>query len=201
MNRKLKTALLVSIVAVVGMGIAWRFAFRAVAAELDQSIDGGKTRVEVSFDYVRQGGRASNQLAVWITDGDGKHVKTLCATNFTAGRGGWQSRKDSLSSWVANSGIAGMDKAQIDAVSCATPPSGAIRMAWYCDDANGRPVPAGAYTVNVEGSLRWENRVLYKTVVQLYENGTEAKPAPEFSGPSTEERAMLTNVLVRFVPL
>ncbi|MDR1534064.1 MAG: DUF2271 domain-containing protein [Planctomycetota bacterium] len=187
--------------AAVGALAAWRFVLAGSAApELDQSIDQARARVELSFDYASQGGRASNQIAAWVTDKDGNLVKTLFATSFTAGREGWKSRKESLPQWVADSGAARLGKPQVDAISRATPASGAIRCAWYCDDANGKSVPAGLYILNLEGSLRWENRVLHRATVLIGGEGREERPEPAFFGPSTAERGMLTNVVVRHRP-
>ncbi|MDR1613141.1 MAG: DUF2271 domain-containing protein [Planctomycetota bacterium] len=156
--------------------------------------------MEITFDFGRQGGMASNQFAVWIADAEGGMVKTVAVTNFTARRGGWKSRKESLPQWVADSGVAAMEQAEIDAVSRATPGSREVCYAWYRDDASGRPVPPGKYTVNVEASLRWENRVLYKAEIDLGGEGAKARPAAEFVGSSTAERGMLTNVVVRSIP-
>ena len=167
---------------------------------MEDAVDGARTRVEIAFDYVRQSGTASNQFAVWIADAEGKIVKTLVATGFTSGRGGWKSRKEALPQWVADSGIATMKDAQIDAFARATPQSGAVRSVWYCDDAEGARVPGGSYSVNVEATLRGENRVLYRSAVRLYGENAESRPEPTFFGPGTAERGMLTNVVVRFVP-
>jgi Predicted periplasmic protein len=200
MSTRIKMLALI-IMAIVVVAAVWRYTFsEPPAPELDQSIDTSRRRVEVSFDYLRQGGMASNQLALWITDKDGKIVKTLFATNFTAGRGGWRSRKESLPRWVADSGIDRMDKARVDAVSRATPRSGTIRCAWYCEDDAGKPVPEGRYTINLEGSLRWENRALFRGDVSLNDGGGEMKPIPVFFGDSDAERGMLTKVVFRFIP-
>jgi hypothetical protein len=199
MNRKAKA--LVLMVMAVGALAAWRFAFAGqTAVELDQAIDRTRPRVELSFEYVRQDGKASNQIAAWVTDKDGGMVKTLFATNFTAGRGGWEFRAESLPQWVADSGIARMDKSQVDAISRATPNSGTVRYAWYGDDANGKPVPAGSYIINLEATLRGENRALYQTPVLLGGDGTEEKVEPVFFGSGTAERGMVTNVAVRYRP-
>lgn len=201
MKRRTKAFILAALVVAVGAFAAWRFAFAGTPApELDQSIDQSRARAELSFDYARQGGMASNQIAAWVTDKNGNMVKTLFATNFTAGRGGWKSRKESLPQWVADSGIASMTKPQVDAVSRATPASGAVRCAWYCDDTNGKPVPAGQYTINLEASLRWDNRVLYQADVSLGDEAKEERPEPAFFGSSAAERGMVTNVTVRYRP-
>lgn len=195
----LLSVIAVAVVAAVAL-VAWRFLFSGpVGSDMNQQIDTSRARVEIAFDYARQGGMATNQIAAWITDKDGRVVKTLFATDFTAGRGGWKYRKDALAQWVADANVPRMDKAKVDAISHATPKSGRIRFAWYCDDDGGRLVLPGAYTVNLEGSLRWENRVLYQAGVQLYGANAEQTPTPAYSGPGDAERGMLSNVAVRYV--
>lgn len=186
------------IVAAIALFVRRLFFAGPVGSDMNQPIDSSRARVELAFDYARQGGMATNQIAAWITDRDGKVVKTLFATDFTAGRGGWKYRKDALAQWVADANVAKMEKAKVDAVSHATPKSGRIRYAWYCDDDAGRLVPPGAYTVNLEGSLRWENRVLYRAGVELYGANAEQKPTPVYSGSGADERGMLANVVVRY---
>lgn len=199
MKNRAKLSILLALVVAAGAFAAWRLAFAgAPAPALDQSIDPNRPRVEVSFDFARQDGRASNQLAAWVTDKDGNIVKTLFATNFTAGRGGWEQRKESLPQWVSDSGIARMTTPEVDAISRATPASGAIRLAWYCDDTNGKPVPPGQYTLNLEASLRWDNRVLYQATVLLGGESKEIKPESTYFGSSAAERGMVTNVVVRY---
>ena len=198
MKRKRYFILMVVLVA-VGTLAVWRFAFaRSPAPELDQSIDLNRVRVELSFDYARQSGMASNQIAAWVTDKDGAVVKTLFATNFTAGHGGWEYRKESLPQWVAESGVAGMGKPQLDAISRATPASGSVRYAWYLDDSEARPVPAGLYAVNVEATLRRENRVLFQAAILVGGEDREERPPPVFFGSGTDERGMLTNVVIQY---
>ena len=120
----------------------------------------------IIFDYEKQSGHASNQFAVWIEDMDGNLIKTLYATKFTA-HGGYKNRPDSLSLWVENSGLASMPKADVDAVSGATPKAGALSYAWDLTDQSGGAVTSGEYKFFVEGSLRWKNRVLYSGVVDV----------------------------------
>lgn len=202
----MKKNVAILVLALLVVALAYALFFRRGAAgqlgeEAGQPIDAEKPRVEVSFDYGRQNGMASNQFAVWIADAGGKLVKTLLVTDFTAGKGGWAYRKESLPLWVAESGIADMTQEQIDAVTGATPAtSRALRLVWYGDDAAGRAAPAGVYTVVIEATLRGPNSVLYKAQVDLTGDAAEVKPAPEFSGTSTAERGMVTNVAVRWVP-
>ncbi|MDR3240071.1 MAG: DUF2271 domain-containing protein [Clostridiales bacterium] len=131
--------------------------------------DAGQTangEVLITLDYEKQSGSASNQFAVWIEDMDGRIVRTLCATRFTA-NGGYKNRPDSIPLWVEKSGLASMRKDSVDAVTQATPNAGALSYAWDLKDADGETVPEGEYKYFAEGSLRWKNRVLYSGVITV----------------------------------
>jgi hypothetical protein len=154
------------------------------------------SRVEVSFTYTKQSGFASNQFAVWIEDTQGRYIKTLYATRFTAA-GGWQKREYSLPLWVKQSNLEGMNKTQVDALTGATPKSGNLRYVWDGTDAMGRSLPAGEYRVLMEAALRNENYVLYTAVVKLGERGQVTAQARYF-GSSTKERGMIGPVTVRY---
>jgi len=154
--------------------------------------------LEVSFDFVRQGGIASNQFAVWIEDAQGQYIRTLYATRFTAA-GGWRRREGSLPQWVRQSGLAGRNQAHVDALTGPTPPAGALRYVWDGRNYAGQPVPQGEYRVFVEASLRWDDRVVYTAVVRLGEAG-QVSATPEFFGDRTEERGMIGPVTVTLRP-
>ena len=176
-----------------GAGSAAMAAGNAAPPESRQDADRG---AEVSFDFARRGGSASNQFAVWIEDAGGRYVRTLYATQWTA-RGGWRRREMSLPLWVGQSGLAGRSRAHVDAFAGATPRAGPVRFAWDGRDYAGQAVPAGEYRVFVEGSLRWENRVLYTAAIMLGEAG-QASAAAEFFGPDVGDRGMLGPVTVTF---
>ena len=154
----------------------------------------GAGKVEVSFVYATQRGSASNQFAVWVEDPQGRYVKTLYATKFTAS-GGWEKRPASLFQWVKQSGLASMTQAQADAFSGATPKAGTLRYVWDGTDHAGRAVPAGEYKMLVEATLRGDNRVVYAADVRLGETGT-VSPQGRYSGDSTAERGMISRVTV-----
>ena len=154
------------------------------------------SKVEVSFTYASQRGFSSNQFAVWIEDAQGRYVKTLYATKFTAG-GGWRRRENSLPQWVKQSNLEGMSKAQVDALTGPTPKSGTLRYTWDGTDSAGRAVPAGEYRVLVEATLRNENRVIYTAAVKLGEKGTVTATAQYF-GSDTAERGMIGPVTVTY---
>lgn len=162
-----------------------------------QSADG---KVEVTFDYRRQGGFATNQFAAWVQDAKGDMVKTLFVTDFTAGRDGWKTRKEAIPQWVETSGIASSPIEKSDAISGATPSSGGMAYKWDCRDASGKPVAPGDYTVVVEGTLRGNNRVVFSAPVRVGGAASDASPEPQYSGTDTAERNMIANVRVRYIP-
>jgi hypothetical protein len=155
--------------------------------------------VEVSFTYTRQGGFGSNQFALWIEDVQGRCVKTLYATRFTAS-GGYARRPQSIPDWVRQSGLAGMDKAQVDAFTGATPRTGALRYRWDGTDQAGAALPPGEYRVFLEASLRNENRVLYSAPVRLGASSGPVEIQPRYFGDARRERAMISGVKVSFAP-
>jgi hypothetical protein len=152
--------------------------------------------VEVSFVYNKQGGFASNQFAVWIEDAQGRYVKTLYATKFTA-TGGWKKRELSIPLWVKQSGPGGMNKSQIDALTGSTPRGGNLRYVWDGTNQAGLAAAAGGYRVFVEATLRDENRVLYTADITLGESGA-VTPPPRYFGNGAAERGMIDRVTVTF---
>ena len=165
------------------------------------ALDSEKTgKVEVSFSFTKQSGFSSNQFAVWIEDAQGGYVKTLYATKFTA-TGGWQKRENSIPRWVKQSNLAGMSKAQVDAITGPTPKSGTLRYSWDGKDYTGKEVKAGEYRVYVEATLRDENQVLYMAIVILGESGkvsfdTESNAKAQYFGANIKERKMIGPVTV-----
>ena len=157
---------------------------------------GNSNKAEVSFTYTSQKGFSSNQFAVWIEDRDGRYVKTLYATRFTA-NGGWKKRDQSIPLWVKQSNLAAMNNNQIDALTGPTPKSGRLSYIWDGTDSSGKAVSAGEYRVLVEATLRGENRVLYTAVIKLGERG-QTDALAQYFGNSTAERAMIGPVTVTY---
>jgi len=159
----------------------------------------------ITFDYEKQSGSASNQYAVWISHMDGTLVKTLCATAYTA-KGGYKVRPDSIATWVGKAtGIS-----DFDAVATATPKSsGSVSNVWDLTDEAGNAVPAGQYYFLVEGTLRWQNRVLYVGEINIGGESTVAEAVPDyvFRGegrqPALDESApetgMIKNVRAEYI--
>ncbi|MDR0598631.1 MAG: DUF2271 domain-containing protein [Treponema sp.] len=177
----MKKRILLSILALAGLGL---YAQTAV-------------KVEVSFTYTRLSGSGSNQFAVWIEDAQGRYVKTLYATRFTA-LGGWKKRDLSIPQWVKQSGLAAMSQSQIDAITSPTPQTGGVRYVWDGTDSAGRAVPAGEYKVFVEASLRNENRVIYTAPVQVGGKPAQVTAQAHYFGLSTAERGMIGPVTVKY---
>ena len=155
---------------------------------------------EISFTFERQRGFSTNQFAVWIEDSRGGLVKTLFATKFTAG-GGWSKRPESVPLWVEKSGLASMNKKDIDAFSGATPRNGALSYRWDGRDKNGNPASPGEYKIFLEATLRSENRVLYSAPFTLGSRSpSEAEIKPGYFGSGSAERNMIGNVRVTYRP-
>ena len=151
---------------------------------------------EISFTFTRQGGVASNQFAVWVENAEGQYIRTLYATRWTAG-GGWRRRPASIPVWVSRSGLSEKPRSQIDALSGATGQTGRRIFLWDGTDSNGAPVQPGNYVIFVEGTLRWENQVLFRAPIAVGQGPAPAEVSVEFTGPSTAERGMLSGVSVR----
>jgi hypothetical protein len=154
------------------------------------SYEAGK--LTVTLDFQRQSGYASNQYAVWVEDADGGYIATLYATRYTA-NGGYKVRPDSISAWVAKSGLADMEKAEVDAIAAATPASGTQTYTWDLTGADGSTVLPGEYRFCVEGSLRWKNRVLYSGVISIGEEADTADGAAEFTYEASDGQPALTS--------
>ena len=167
-------------------------------------------RVEISLDYERISGSASNQYAIWFEDMDGNLVRSLYASKWTAD-GGYRTRPDSIPIWVEKAGLSSMDPAEVDAVSGATPRTGAQLHTWNLLDDNGHPVPPGLYRYFLEGTLRWKNQVLFTGIIDtsggnatVYADAEYTYEASDRFGALTEdstENAMITSVVAVFFPV
>jgi len=151
---------------------------------------------EITFSFTRQSGAASNQYAIWIENAQGQHIKTIYATRWTA-NGGWSQRPTSIPLWVDRSNLSGMSSAQIDAVSSATPRTGSVTYTWDGTNSNGELVPAGDYTLILEGTLRWEDQVYYRAPIRLGQGEATPQISIEYIGNLMAERSMISNVSVK----
>jgi hypothetical protein len=131
--------------------------------------------VVVTYALTRISQIASNQVAVWIEDGNGAFVRTVYVSNFAGRRAGWKMRPQTLRNWVAASNAAGTPKPEIDAVSAATPRTGTVSVTWDLKDAKGAIVPAGTYRYRVEGNISSEKTVLWTGVVRVGATGDSTR--------------------------
>jgi len=156
---------------------------------------------EITFTFTRQTRSASNQYAVWIENAQGQHVKTLYATRWTAA-GGFRSRPSSIPIWVKIFNLINASRDQIDAVSSPTPRTGTVTYTWDGTDARGVLAANGSYVLVLEGTLRWENQVLYRapfSLGQLTSGQSASTPhvSVQYTGDSTAERSMIGGVVVK----
>jgi hypothetical protein len=148
--------------------------------------------VLIYLEYEKQSGSASNQFAVWIEDPDGQLVKTLYATRWTA-NGGYRNRPDAIALWVEKSGLASLPKSEVDAISGATPRTGAYLFSWDLTDVSGSPVLPGEYQFFVEGTLRWRNYVLHSGLIEVGGAATTAVADATFVYEASDRQAALTS--------
>ncbi|QWU16978.1 Predicted protein [Paenibacillus sophorae] len=155
--------------------------------------------LEISFPFVRQDGIATNQFAVWIEDGSGRFVNTLYATRFIA-TGGYKLRPEAIPTWVEHSGLAQASPEEADAVSGATLSSGQLKFAWDCKDQDGNPVPDGTYRFYVEGTTRWENRILYEGTIAVGKERTESEADVKYTTDEAAQSGMIGQVTAVYMP-
>jgi hypothetical protein len=168
----------------------------AVSDEAQPAAKQAAPAAELSFIFSRRSGSASNQFAVWIEDHQGKYIKTLYATRYTA-NGGWRRRATSIPMWVRQSGLADMTQPQIDTMSGATPRDGELSYVWDGTDMHGNIVPAGEYVMILEGTLRWSNQVYYRAPIILGQGAMTPRLAIEYIGDVGDDREMISEVRVR----
>jgi len=146
---------------------------------------------------------ASNQLAVWIEDAEGRFVRTLFATDFMARRQGFRKRPQVCPEWVQAAGLDRLSRAAIDAVSGATQKPGTISLVWDCKNAAGRRVASGTYLYKVEGNIYYEKRVLWtgRIVVGASVSASSATVQHLPDASAAEEGTLVEGVAARFQPL
>ena len=173
----------------------------ALGLGLAPRVEAQAGRVTITYRLERIGKTASNQLAVWIEDASGRHVRTLFATDFTARKRGFLKRMQSIPTWVKTSGIAAWTQAEIDAVSGATQKPGQITLEWDCTDAQGKRVSDGVYVYRIEGNLQWGNTVLWtgRITVGNQPDASEAQAAYQPAGAEKVGR-LVTEVHAAFRP-
>jgi hypothetical protein len=153
---------------------------------------------ELSFSYTRLSGSASNQFAVWVEDSQGRYIKTLYATRYTA-TGGWKRRETSIPVWVKKSGLSNLTNAQIDAITGATPRTGALTYTWDGTDSSGAVVSPGNYILFLEGTFRWDNQVLYRAPIRPGQGASASEVTVEYKGDADVDRNMIADVKARTI--
>lgn len=156
------------------------------------------TAVDISFDFNRASGPASNQVAAWVEDTEGNVVKTLYVSDFTGKARGYERREDTLKHWVTDARPEKLTDQEIDAVSSATPGSGTQKITWDLTDQSGKPVEAGTYRIYLEGTLFWGSNVVYTGSVDLStDHPREVKVQEDRSEPdNSKNESMLQNVTI-----
>ena len=91
-------------------------------------------------------------------------------------------------------------KAELDAVSGATPATGTQNYVWDCTGADGKTVPPGRYRIFVEGTLYWKSRVLYTANITLGKEPSTVRAMPQYSVKSSSHSSMLGTVSVACKP-
>jgi thiamine biosynthesis lipoprotein ApbE len=105
------------------------------------------------------GGRASERpyIAIWVEDAFQQHVSTLAV---------WGNDRrwlPSMSGWWRFGQNVGR---QLASITRATRPAGKYQFSWDGRDQNGKPVPAGTYTVWIETSFEHGGHVLRSVTVR-----------------------------------
>ena len=121
--------------------------------------------VEVDFEYNAMSGFASNQFALWVENENGDVIKTIFVTDFTGAKRGYKKREQSLNKWVAAAKPDKMTDSDLDAISGATPKSGAQHFTWDLTGSQGKKVPAGKYFIKLEGTLFQGSNAVYTGTV------------------------------------
>jgi hypothetical protein len=136
--------------------------------------------VTVTYTLHRISRLASNQLAVWIEDADGRYVRTLFATDYMARRQGYRKRPQCCPEWVKASGLERLSPKEVDAVSGATQSPGRISLEWDCTDARGKPVAPGVYLYKIEGNIYFEKRVLWTGSIRVGTAASESAATAQY---------------------
>lgn len=158
----------------------------------------GTGLLSVKLNFKRSGTIASNQYAVWIENAEGKLIKTLYVSDFTA-NGGYARRKDCVPTWVAKARPSQMPEAVLDAVSGATPRSNGVQTySWDGRDETGQLIEAGKYHVYVEGTLYWSDTVLFSGVIDWGGKDQRIELVPVFSEEGVTNRDMITQVTAEY---
>jgi len=157
--------------------------------------------VTITYTLTRLNRMGSNQVAVWIEDGQGKLVKTIFATDFMAMRKGRKIRPQCCPEWVKAADLENMSDEEIDAISGATQKPGKTVLTWDCTDTKGKPVPPGAYLYKVEGNIAMEQRVVWTGGIVVGKTASTSAAFPLFMPDARKTTpTLLADVAARFSP-
>ncbi len=156
-------------------------------------------KVNIIFNYVKQGGFGSNQFAVWIEDARGNYIKTLGVTKFVATKG-YKTREMALANWVKIAKRTDMNAQQVEAITNATPSTGMQTYEWNCTDATGKPVKAGEYRYVVEAARYMENYDIFSGKILVGKTQVSSRAEMKAVGDTEKNKAMLTDVKAEFIP-
>lgn len=151
----------------------------------------------IKFDYTHYPTLATGQYAIWIENMNGKLVRTIFVTRFTA-RGGYKTREDAIPTWVAKAKPADMSSEDIDGVTGATPQNGNQTYTWDGRDDKGNQLAAGKYRVCIEGTMYWASRVLYQGNFAHGGASNKVNLSVQYSSEDNTNRDMLRNVSVEY---
>lgn len=108
----------------------------------EESQEDGSVKINFVIGYQDE---LPPQIAVWIEDGSGRYIRTVYVSGFS---GHVRDKQVVLPIWAEASEFEG-----IDAVTGASIDTGHHSYTWNLEDAGGRRVDRGKYTVKVEASF------------------------------------------------
>ena len=154
--------------------------------------------VLITYTWTHIQSHGSNQLAVWIEDIKGNHIRTLFATKFTT-RGGYIKRPLALSEWTAKFDLKNASKEEVDAVTGATPQSGQQTITWNCKDKSSKALPAGTYIVRMEANIHDADKMFFMGKIRIGGNAQHTTGEITYSSPNLASGDKLfKNVLVEY---
>ncbi|MDD4320260.1 MAG: DUF2271 domain-containing protein [Acidaminococcaceae bacterium] len=156
-------------------------------------------KVDITFNYLKQGGFGSNQFAVWIEDSKGNYIKTLGVTKFVATKG-YKTREMALANWVKIAKRTDMNAQQVEAITNATPSTGMQTYEWNCTDAKGKPVEAGEYRYVVEATRYMEDYDIFSGKILVGKKKVASRAEMKAVGDTEKNKSMLTDVQAEFTP-
>ncbi len=155
-------------------------------------------KVTVSYTWSHIQSHGSNQVAIWIEDTKGNHVRTLFATKFTAS-GGYSYRPVSLSEWTAKFNLKNASKEDVDAVSGSTPKPGKQTVTWDGTDQRGKAVPSGKYIVRMEANILNADKMFFRGEINIGGSDQQTKGEITFSKPELASgKILFSDVLVEY---